>query len=221
MQIMNRSIGMTAIRTLVSALGASAIALSLVPVGAPVGAQEAAPDPDWPCDQVLVPQVAAAVVWDGPAITDANWRAVPAVAELVGRITPSTVTSAQAESAIASFADAAAPADKDRMLTLAFAGVLEVLNSDRQILIDGIKRYSRDQARRAQALGAELDRMVRLEQDPAASAAQERDDLKRRLVLEERAFDEREKTFPFLCTRPVAVEQRLGFLARTLAGHLD
>ena len=78
-----------------------------------------------------------------------------------------------------------------------------------------------DQARRAAALGDELDELVRLEKDSSAAAVQGRDALKKRLTLEERAFDEREKSLPFLCARPVVVEQRLGFLARTIAGHLD
>jgi hypothetical protein len=181
----------------------------------------AAPDPNWPCDQVLVPRVAAAVVWDGPPVDGLAWREVAPVADLVARITPSATSEAAASAAIAAFADGVGAPDRDRLLTLAFAGVLEVLNQDRQVLIEGIKRYSRDQAQRAETLGDELDQLVRLEQDPSAAAAAARDELKKRLTLEERAFDEREKSLPFLCTRPVVVEQRLGFLARTIAGHLQ
>lgn len=107
------------------------------------------------------------------------------------------------------------------MLALAFAGVLEVLNQDRATLIDGIKRYARDQSRRAEALGQQLDRMVQLEKDDSDAAALARQELKKQLTIEERAFDERERAIPFLCTRPVAVERRLGFLARTISGHLD
>jgi hypothetical protein len=180
-------------------------------------------DPDWPCEQALVPEVSAAVVWDGPP-ADAfpqDWRHDPGVLALVERITQIQANEAQAQQAVQAFASALEPGDKDRMLTLAFAGVLETLNHDRRTLISGIKRYSRDQTRRAEALGKELDAMVRLEQDASESGQQQIDALKKRLELEQRIFDEREKTIPYLCMRPVSVEQRLGFLARTLAGYLD
>jgi len=208
---------MTSIRPLVLTLGVSISILS----AAPGRTQEVSQDSDWPCDQALVPQIAAAVIWDGAPVEGLAWREVPPVADLVGRITPSTTTEPAAAAAIAVFAAGLRPPDQERMLTLVFAGVLEVLNLDRRQLIDGIKRYSRDQSRRAAALGQELDQLVRLEQDPDPSAAPRRDALKQRLVLEERVFDEREKSLPFLCTRPVAVEQRLGFLARTIAELIE
>jgi DNA polymerase III alpha subunit len=143
------------------------------------------------------------------------------VADLVAQIAPSVSSEPAAQAAIAAFAGSLSQSDKDRMLSLAFAGVLEVLNRDRATLIDGIERYARDQSRRAEALGQELDRMVQLEKDGSESAAQERQELKKRLTLEERVFDERERAIQFLCTRPIAVERRIGFLARTISGYLD
>ena len=205
---------MTAIRPLVFALSV----LSGVPAAVPVLAQPLSQDPAWPCDQALVPQIAAAVVWDGPPVEGLAWRENQPVVALVDQIAPPATTEAAATAAISAFAAGLPPAETERMLTLAFAGVLEVLNRDRQVLMDGIKRYSLDQSRRAAALGEALDQLVRLEQDPSPTAAEQRAALKKRLTLEERAFDEREKSFPYLCTRPVVVEQRLGFLARTIAG---
>ncbi len=213
---------MTVADALRCSICASALWLASVPLAGAAG-DESGQDPDWPCEQALVPEVAAAVVWDGPPIdtVDQAWRGDPAVLALVERITPPQVTEAQAQQAVEAFVSGLVPADKDRALTVAFAGVLSTLNQDRRHLISGIKRYSRDQARRAESLGAELDEMVRLEQDASELGRQRLDALKRRLELEQRIFDEREKTMPFLCQRPVEVEQRLGFLARTLAAYLD
>jgi hypothetical protein len=178
---------------------------------------------DWPCEQALVSEVSAAVVWDGPSVEglQKRWQDVPAVGALVKEVSSPNVSEEGAKTAIASFATSLKPAEKDHMLTLAFAGVLDQLNADRAMLIDGIKRYSRDQARRAEALGDELDEMVRLEKDPSPGVGQQLAELKKRLDLEQRIFDEREKSIRYLCLRPVAVEQRLGFLARTIAAHLD
>lgn len=180
-------------------------------------------NPDWPCEQALVPEISAAVVWDGPPVEKLRhaWRDVPAVAALVAQVSSPGFSEEGAKAAIAAFAASEKGGDKDRMLTLLFAGVLETLNADRRTLINGIERYSRDQARRAEDLGNQLDQMVRLEQDPSPAAQQQMRDLKRRLELEQRVFDERERSINYLCLRPVAVEQRLGFLARTIAEHLD
>lgn len=211
---------MTAIRSLVLALCVMAPGPILVEALA-AEAPPSARDTDWPCEQALVPWVSSAVVWDGPPVDGLAWREVPQVAELVPRIVPSGASEAAVQAAIAAFAGSFSHRDKDRMLTLAFAGVLDVLNRDRESLIDGIERYARDQSRRAEVLGQELDRMVQLEKDDSESAVQARQALKKRLILEERIFDERERAIQFLCTRPIAVEQRIGFLARTISGHLD
>lgn len=178
---------------------------------------------DWPCQQILVPQVSAAVVWDGPSVgtETSDWHDDPRVATLVAAITTPLSTEAAAASAIAAFAAGLSPEEKDRVLTLAFAGVIETLNRDRAKLVEGIKRYSRDQSRRAEAIGAELDAMVRLEKDPSDAAAARLAELTEQMEIEQRVFDERERSIEYLCMRPVAVEQRLGFLARRIAEHLD
>lgn len=63
--------------------------------------------------------------------------------------------------------------------------------------------------------------MVALGRDRSEPAARAREALKQRLALEERVCDEREKSITFLCTRPVVIEQRLGLLARTIAGLMN
>lgn len=181
------------------------------------------PDPDWPCEQVLVPEVSAAVVWDGPEVDrmTENWRDLPEVATLVQRLTDRDAVPQQSDAQIADFAAAQPSSEKDRMLSLLFAGVLETLNEDRGYLISGIKRYSRDQQRRARVLDKHLSEMVELERESTDIAAQRLEELRRTIEIEQRVFDDREKSITYLCTRPVAVEQRLGVLARTIAGYLD
>ena len=91
---------MTAIRPLVFAL----FVLAGVPAVVPAQAPESAQDPDWPCDQALVPQIAAAVVWDGPPVEGLAWRDAPPVVALVGQVTSPATTEAAATAAIATFA---------------------------------------------------------------------------------------------------------------------
>ena len=83
-----------------------------------VVAQEAM-DPDWPCIQVLVPTISAAVVWDGPSIEglEARWRAQVGVARLVGHVTQRHVDADQAEQKIDAFAESQTTADRNAALT--------------------------------------------------------------------------------------------------------
>ncbi|NEV63726.1 hypothetical protein [Thiorhodococcus minor] len=178
-------------------------------------------DPDWPCPQVLVPEVSAAVVWAGPPVEGLDWRGDAEVAALVRRVSDAGTAQEEAERAVSGFAGAQTGGQKDARLTLLFAGVLEFLNKDRAHLIDGIKRYSRDQAHRAEVIGQEIDALVRLEQDGSEMSAAKAAELRKRMAVEERVFDARERSIRFLCRRPVAVEERLGRLARMIAGQMD
>lgn len=180
-------------------------------------------DPDWPCEQALVSEVSAAVVWDGPGVDELpdRWESDAEISALVQRLTSPRPDPAGSEVLIEAFAAAQAPADRDRKLTMLFAGVLEVLNADRRKLNAGILRYSRDQQRRARVLDANLTEMVQLETDVSDSARRKLEELGKRIELEQRVFDDREKSIPFLCTRPRVVEQRVGELARAISSQLE
>jgi hypothetical protein len=205
----------TSTRVIVLGLGVIVGAMAV-----PASADE---NPDWPCEQALVPEIAAAVVWDGPSIEGMSeqWQSDAEVSALVGRLVARGADPAASEALIETFADAQPPGVRDRRLTLLFAGVLQRLNADRSMLNDGILRYSRDQERRARVLDAHLAELVELESDPSPDAAKRLADLQEQLLMEQRIFDDREKTIPFLCTRPRAVEQRIGELARAIAAWLE
>jgi hypothetical protein len=190
-----------------------------------LGAQaaEESENPDWPCEQALVPEVSAAVVWDGPDPTPFSdqWASDAEVAGLARRLSARGTDRAHSESLIEAFAEAQPSAERDRRLTLLFAAVLDILNADRGKLLSGILRYSRDQERRARVLDSDLTQMVELEEEGSEEARQRLAELRTRVELEQRVFDDREKSIPFLCTRPRAVEQRIGELARAIASRLE
>lgn len=200
----------------------SAIAMLLLVTWLPVFAIEAE-DADWPCEQALVSEVSAASVWDGPSVDGLSeqWRSDPDVAPLVQRLISRGVEQAESESLIEVFAGAQPSADRDRRLTLLFSGVLDVLNADRNRLNDGILRYARDQERRARILDDRLAALVRLEAEGSEATGQSLDEQRKRFEIEQRVFDDRERSIPFLCTRPRVVEQRIGELARSIAAQLE
>lgn len=186
-------------------------------------AEETGQNPDWPCEQILVPEVPAAVVWAGPSIEglEAAWRQDAAIEALVQRLSAPDYDADAADAEIAAFADAQAPADKNHKLTLLFAGVLQSLNDARDKQLSGIMRYARGQAARADRLSEELDEMVRLQDDPSAEAQERFALMSKEMELKQRIFDEREMFIQHLCTRPMVIEQKLGVLARTIAYYLD
>jgi hypothetical protein len=173
-------------------------------------------DPDWPCVQRLVPRLTAGALWQGP-LPEGDWRAAPEVAALTERAAPRRVAEEEGIAAIQDFAAALDPAGRRRLLPLAFAGLLDQTNAQRDGLIDAIRRFTRrqrelaDQARRA---AAELRNL------PPDAPAEQRAELEQRRLFTAKAFDDAERTVRFACEAPVRLESRLGAYARALAEAL-
>jgi len=76
--------------------------------------------PDWPCEQVKVPEISLAAVWSGPSIDalESAWQADPAVRDLVARsaVRRTSLEDAQREirSFIARSAEPALPIGRKR-----------------------------------------------------------------------------------------------------------
>lgn len=178
---------------------------------------------DWPCEQILVPEMAPAVVWAGPSIDGMQgaWGKSPDVRSLVRRLTASDYDMDAADRDIGDFAAKQDAAKRDHELTLLFAGVIQTLNYKRKRELDDIIRYARGQAERANNLSEDLDEMVRLQDDPSDAAKSRLALMEKEMELKQRMFDDREAFIQHLCARPVVIEQKLGSLARTIAYYLD
>jgi hypothetical protein len=199
-----------------SAQTAAVLSLALL-IGA--GNADAAPwaaNPDWPCQQRLVPRLAAASYWNGPPLAGlGDWQADPAVAELVRRLAPRPVTTAEGLTAIAAFARSLTN-DRARRLGLAFLGLLEKSDLERRGLLDELQQIGhrqRELAALVANLGAELAAI------PAAAtgdAAVRRTDLQQRYDFTARNFEEIQRTIRYACDTPVELDARLGAWARAL-----
>jgi len=191
---------------------------------APAVAQRATTqqDPDWPCNQVLVPRIASAQVWTGPPVEPVAraWRDDPAVRELALELAARRTPLEAAQERIAEFAAGLEPERKDESLTALFAGVLERINRDRASLIAGIKRFTAKQRGLSEQIQQANARLRELETDTAEEQAQQA------ALLEERnwatrIFDERESSLTYLCEQPVLLERRAFALARDIAAELE
>ena len=168
-------------------------------------------DPDWPCQQRLVPQLAAASYWSGALDAEGDWRADPEVAELVRRLTPRQVTTEQGLAAITDFTKTAF-GDRRHRLALVFRGLLEETDRERAELITRLRQMGRRQRELA-------DLVARLGEDLKSAppdAADQRLDLQQRHDFTARNFEEIQRTIRYACETPVALDARLGAWARAL-----
>jgi hypothetical protein len=170
-----------------------------------------AEDPDWPCQQRLVPRLAAASYWSGPLDAEGDWRADPDVAELVRRLAPRPVTTEEGLAAIADFAKTTS-GDRRHRLALVFRGLLEETDRERADLIERLRQMGRRQRELADLvarLGEEL-------KSAPPEAADQRLDLQQRHDFTARNFEEIQRTIRYACETPVALDARLGAWARAL-----
>ena len=169
------------------------------------------PDADWPCVQRFVPRLAAAALWPGPP-PEGEWRAAGGVAALVGRIAPRAVPEEKGTAAIEAFAAPLDPASRRRLLPLAFAGVLEETNKQRDALLEQIRRF----ARRQRDLAEGVRRLEGELRATPADAGAARTELEQRHAFAAKSFTDAERTMRYACEVPVRLEGRLGAYARAL-----
>ena len=172
-------------------------------------------DPDWPCQQRLVAQLAPAAYWNGPLDMQGDWQADPEVAGLVGQLAPRRVTVEEGLTAIAAFAKTVSD-DRTHRLTLVFRGLLAESDRQRADLIARLKQIGRRQrelAELAARLASELDAIP---SDATGDAAAKRTDLRQRHDFTTRNFEEIQRTIRYACEVPVRLEARLGAWARAL-----
>lgn len=185
-------------------------------------AAAAGEDPDWPCVQRKVSEISPAQVWNGPALdADADsWRSDDALAELSATIASRRTEMADAKTKIADFADAAGP-DRNRRLTLLFAGILAHINDERSSIMAGIGRYARRQhvlAEKIAGEAAELDKLP--PQGGTADEVAHRQELTEAQEWDTRIFRERERSLRYVCELPTVLEQRAFTLGREVAARL-
>ncbi len=176
-----------------------------------------AADADWPCQQRLVPRLAAATYWSGPSPGDAgDWHADPEVAELVRSIAPRRVSTEDGLTAIATFVRGLPPADRQRRIALAFRGLLDESDHERAGLIEELKEIGRRQRELSELVARLTAQVNAIPPDVGAEAAAKRTDLDERRDFTARNFEEIQRTIRYACETPVTLDARLGAWARAL-----
>jgi hypothetical protein len=177
--------------------------------------------PDWPCNQIKVPELSVAAVWAGPPIDDVGdaWQENPAIRDLVAQLAARRTPLADAEK-MASDAITGTPAERQQKGKLIFAGLFKTLNQERSEVMNGIERFSRKQKEFADQIRGTVFQLREL-QDKPGHDERAVDEVASRVEWETRIFDDRQKTIGYVCEVPVLIEQRLFALARAISQLLE
>lgn len=172
--------------------------------------------PDWPCTQIKVPEISIVAVWSGPSIDAVEnlWETDPTIRDLVARLAGRRTPLEDAEREIRNFI-VGDSTDRQEKAKLVFAGLFATLNGERSQVMNGIERFSRQQADFANRIRHEITELRRM-RDTLDPNQREIDELVNRIDWDTRIFEERRKTIRYACEVPVLIEQRLFALARVI-----
>ena len=177
--------------------------------------------PDWPCNQIKVPEMSVAAVWAGPPIDDVEsaWEQDPAIRNLVAQLAARRTPLEDAQKMIADTITGDA-AERQRKAKVIFAGLFKTLNHERSEVMNGIERFSRKQKEFADQVRLTILQLRELQNTPGRDQTKV-DELVSRVEWDTRIFDERSRTIGYVCEVPVLIEQRLFALARAIQQALE
>ena len=177
--------------------------------------------PDWPCQQLKVPGIAIASVWNGPPIEaiDKTRSEDPKEAELVTRLAARRTPIEDARKLIADYV-VGTPEQKQEKAKSLFAALYSTLNAQRDQVMNGIERFSRKQKAMAEDIREKTQRMRRM-QDALNADQSQSEDLASQLSWQTRIFEDRRKSASYVCDVPVLIEKRLFDLGRAIQDRLQ
>lgn len=187
-----------------------------------LGARAQEVDPEWPCIQVLVPEVVTAVVW--PEIIDdslsGTWREDQAISGLANKLSEADEITDAERRLIANFAESIPEASRTEALNRLADGIVTLTNRRRSKYIDGIKRYTRQQIAISKQIESSLNRLAELESRADSGDAAMKLEIEDTLHWQKRIYDQRERAIQTLCELPVELEERLSEVLRETAQYL-
>jgi len=201
-------------------VGALALAVSVTPAMAADFS-----DPDWPCVQRKVPHLSVGQMWAGPPIGEADlsaWRKDDRVAGLAPVLAVRRTAEEQADSLIGEFSETHAE-DRNRALSLLFAGAFTLIERERSEIISGIGRYARTQTALAAGIDALQTELAELQAlaEPNFDQQDRMEELEDKVHWDTRIYKDRQQSLTYVCETPVILEKRAFALARMIQGRLD
>ncbi len=170
--------------------------------------------PDWPCQQVKVPELSAAAAWPEPLPqNEEKATEIPGLNDLTAELAARRTPIEEAEKKIESFITGT-PEERKEKADLLFLGLFDALNAQRFQVMNGIERAYRSQKGLAEKIRSDAEKLRALQD--ANSDAPQLKELLGQVQWETRIFDDRRKTLKYACEVPVEIDQRIFALARAI-----
>ena len=177
--------------------------------------------PDWPCQQLKVPEISIASVWNGPPIDaiDTTKPADPKQAELVAHVAARRTPIEDARKLVADYL-VGTDEEKQQKGKRLFAALYSTLNAQRDQVMNGIERFSRKQKDVAAELRQKAQKMREIQDKPDSDPAQS-NELANELLWQTRIFEDRRRSTSYICDVPVLIEKRLFDLGSAIQADLN
>jgi hypothetical protein len=179
------------------------------------------PDPNWPCQQIKVPEMSLAAVWSGPTVDPrgTSWKDNKQVAELVEKLAPRRLPIDQAQTLLHDFAQGEG-AQKQPPLLQVLVGLFNVLDQERDSVMSGLDRFGVRQKELAAEIRGDNEKLRALQADSTSDpkAVQQ---LTQQVTWEVEVFQDRRQALSYACDVPGKIEQRLFALAHQIQQELN
>ncbi|MCA7118789.1 MAG: hypothetical protein LGL72_05140 [Acidibrevibacterium sp.] len=193
------------------------LALAANAVAAPPAA-----DPDWPCQQRLVPHLSPATYWTGPAPpAGVDWHADPKLSALIEAISPRDVPTEDGIAKLTAFAQSLPAAERAKSVSLAFTALVEQTNEERDGVIARLKSLGARQRSLAKRIESDEAALQAIPADASGDQAAERAGITERHDLLVRSYHDIGETIRYACQVPSDLDARLGAYARALQALLS
>ena len=193
------------------------LALAANAVAAPPAA-----DPDWPCQQRLVPHLSPATYWTGPAPpAGVDWHADPKLSALIEAISPRDVPTEDGIAKLTAFAHSLPAAERAKSVSLAFTALVEQTNEERDAVIARLKSLGARQRSLATRIESDEAALQAIPADASGDQAAERAGITERHDLLVRSYHDIGETIRYACQVPSDLDARLGAYARALQALLS
>jgi hypothetical protein len=178
-------------------------------------------DPNWPCQQIKVPELSLAAVWGGPQVDPAqiDWQHDQPVADLVHETAQRRLPLAQAQQQITDFAQQAKEQKQQKLLAV-LGGLFSVLDAERSDVIAGLDRFGARQQELAAQIREDNETLQKMQADTAADPGKI-NQMVQRVTWEAEVFQDRRQMLSYACDVPGKIEQRLFALATTIQQNLQ
>jgi hypothetical protein len=172
-------------------------------------------DPDWPCQQRLVPEVSAGTYWPG-TLPEPGSSLPDSVAKLVGETASRSIPVEEATAHIAGFLHGLGPAARKALAPQAFIAIVAAANEERAQVIESLKDLMRRQRDVAALVSKANGELAAIPADAEGEAAAKRAEIAQRRDFLARTFEATRKTIRYACEAPGQIDQRLGAFAKQL-----